>query len=213
MTFARRVVTLVATSLLIVSLVAAPAAQAAPTTPTECSADYYQDDRRLGPEDLPTWGRVGFQLAGYSRTGDRPVEVFLDTFYDESAGSWRYPPNDGYVTGPGGRPIRYEQTLEPGSRIDRYGSEYGAFLAPQGIPYTTRAIPPSNLVGEPAAGCNYFVYQVLRPFEVDAGPIAPWFFQSGGGTQYQLNGELVPGAPARLSVKWLLDNGYLTRVG
>lgn len=212
MSFARRTITLVTTTLLFFSLVAAPAAQAAPTTPTECSDDYYQDDRRLGPEELPTQGDVGAQLIGYDRTGNRPVDTFLFTFYDDSAGSWRYPPNDGYAIGPNGQPLRSEVTLRTGSRIDRYGSEYGAFLAPMGIPYTSRAIPPSNLVGTPAQDCNYFVYEVLRSFEVNAGPIAPWFFQTGGGTQYQLNGELVPGAPASLSVKWLLDNRYLARL-
>jgi len=53
---------------------------------------------------------------------------------------------------------------------------------------------------------------VVRDFEVNAGPIAPWFFQPGGGLQYQLNAALVPGAPARLNVRWLIDNGYLRRL-
>ena len=47
---------------------------------------------------------------------------------------------------------------------------------------------------------------------MDAGPIAPWFFQHGGGLQYQLDGALVPGAPARMNVMWLIDNGYLQRL-
>jgi hypothetical protein len=97
-------------------------------------------------------------------------------------------------------------------RIDRYGSEFGGFLAPAGLPYTMRSIPPSNLVGIPAAACNYHLYEVLRPFDVYSGPIAAWFFQLGGGLQYQLNGLLVPGAPTRLTVMWLVDNGYLGRL-
>lgn len=192
-------------------LVAAPAS-AAPVSLTACSAEKFAGDARLGPAELPKLGAVGVQLVGYHRTGRFPVEVFLDRYYDEDAGSWRYPPADGYATGPDGEPVKWTQTLSEGWLIDRYGSEYGAFLAPAGLPYTTRSIPPSNLVGTPAAGCNYYRYAVLRPFEVQAGPIAPWFFQSGGGLQYQLSGALVPGAPERLSVMWLVDNGYLSRV-
>ena len=188
----------------------APPAQAAPLT--TCSAELYAGDARLGPAVLPKLGQVGIQLYGYSRTGHRPVGQFLDEFYDDTTGSWIYPPADGYLLDPAGLPIRWEQTLPPGLRIDRYGSEFGAFLAPKGLPYTTRSIPPSNLVGTPASGCNYRVYEVLRPFAVHAGPIAAWFYQSGGGLQYQLVGALVPGAPERLSVKWLIDNRYLAPV-
>jgi hypothetical protein len=182
------------------------------TSLTQCSAELYAGDQRLGPAELPLAGRVGIQLLGYSRTGYRPVGTFLETYYDDYEDSWRYPPSDGYVLDEDGRPVKWTQTLLRGQRIDRYGSEYGAFLAPVGLPYTMRSIPPSNLVGNPAAGCNYRVYEVLRPFDVTTGPIAPWFFQLGGGLQYQLAGDLVPGAPARLNVLWLVDNGYLGRV-
>lgn len=190
----------------------APAAQAAPINPTKCSAELYHDDRRLGPERLPVLGEVGRQLRGYSRTGSLTEQDFLSTYYDDAAGSWRYPPQDGYALDPSGNPIKWQEELTEGELIDRYGSEYGAFLAPKGLPYTTRSIPPQNLVGTPAEGCNYHVYRVVNEFDVDAGPIAPWFDQNGGGTQYQLRGALVPGAPERLNVMWLLDNDYLQRV-
>jgi len=198
--------------LLLVLLGITPVAQATPPSLTDCSTELYHDDRRLGPEKLPLLGPVGSQLYGYSRTGWRPVEMFLDRYYDEATGSWRYPPNDGYALGPDGQPIKWTQKLTTGVEIDRYGSEYGGFLAPRGAAYTARAIPPSNLVGTPAAGCNYHIYEVLTPFDVQAGPIAAWFFQRGGGLQYQLDGSLVPGAPTQLNVKWLLDNGYLERL-
>lgn len=207
----RRIAALLA-GLLSLSFLLAPTAQAQPPSLTECSAELYAGDTRLGPAELPGLGDVGVQLLGYNRTGYHPVDVFLDRFYDADAGSWRYPPDDGYVVGLDGEPVRWEQTLSRGWLIDRYGSEYGGFLAPAGLPYTTRSIPPSNLVGNPAAGCNYYRYQVLRPFDVQAGPIAPWFFQTGGGLQYQLSASLVPGAPDRMNVMWLVDNGYLGRV-
>jgi nicrotizing toxin Mtb-like protein len=194
-----------------VALVAAPA-NAAPRSLTECSASYYHDDARLGPEKLPVAGSVGLQLMGYHRTGYLPEQRFLDKFYDSGSGSWRYPPLNGYVIGANGRPIEYQTTLFPGQRIDRYGSEYGGFLAPLGLPYALRSIPPSSLDSVPAALCNYHIYAVTRPFAVDAGPIAPWFAQPGGGLQYQLDGSLVAGSPAQLNVMWLLDNGYLSRL-
>jgi hypothetical protein len=89
---------------------------------------------------------------------------------------------------------------------------YGSFLGPAGLPYSTRSIPPQNLDGSPASGCNYHDCRVDKAFTVDAGPIAPWFGQPGGGTQFQLIGRLVPGAPVALNLLWLLDNGYLTPV-
>lgn len=205
----RRFVAVLA-GVLLVLVAPVPPAQA--TSLTECSAALYAGDQRLGPAELPVVGKVGVQLLGYSRTGYEPVETFLDTYYDSSAGSWRYPPADGYVLQLDGQPVKWTQTLPYGLRIDRYGSEFGGFLAPAGLPYTMRSIPPSNLVGVPAASCNYHLYQVLRPFDVRTGPIAAWFSQLGGGLQYQLDGQLVPGAPTRLNVMWLVDNGYLGRV-
>ncbi len=109
-------------------------------------------------------------------------------------------------------PFRGDPDLRPGQEIDRYGGEGGRFVGPDDTPYAWRAIPPSNLVGVPAAECYYHEYRVLRPFTVYGGPIAPWFGQPGGGVQYQLDGSLIPGAPARVDVAWLLAHGYLARV-
>jgi hypothetical protein len=208
----RRFIGVLAGALLVLIPTAPVATAAPPVRLSECSAELFHGDRRLGPDHLPVLGRVGEQLHGYDRTGHRSVGTFLATYYDEAAGSFRFPPQDGYVLRPDGTPIRWQQHLPPGSRIDRYGSEFGAFLAPEGARYASRSIPPQNLVGNPAAGCNYHDYLVVKDFQVDAGPIAPWFFQPGGGLQYQLDGALVPGSPARLNVMWLLDNGYLRRL-
>ncbi|MFJ4674485.1 TNT domain-containing protein [Kitasatospora sp. NPDC088783] len=198
---------------------AAPGASAAPVEVriglglgTECSAAFRHDDARLGPDRLPDAGPVGRQLFGYLRTGLLGEQQFLSTYYDSAAGSWKYPPSDGYLLLPDGTPIEGETTLRPGQAVDRYGSEYGAFLAPEGLPYANRSIPPSSLDGSPAAGCNYHDYRVLKPFEVHSGPIAPWFGQPGLGLQYQLDGALVPGAPSRLNMAWLVANGYLDRI-
>ncbi|AUG80665.1 hypothetical protein CFP65_5991 [Kitasatospora sp. MMS16-BH015] len=178
----------------------------------QCSAMFYQGDKRLGPEQLPTAGPVGRELWGYHRTGALSQPDFLATYYDATAGSWKYPPQNGYLLTPDGKPVELQQTLLPGQRIDRFGSEYGAFLAPEGLPYANRSIPPQSLDGSPAELCNYHDYQVVKPFTVDAGPIAPWFGQPGFGWQYQLDAALLPGGPDRLNVLWLVENGYLARV-
>jgi hypothetical protein len=166
----------------------------------------------LGPEKLPVAGDVGFELFGYHRTGYLGEQKFLDTYYDSTARGWRYPPQNGYVLTPDGQPVEFQLPLLIGQRIDRFGSEYGSFLAPKGLPYAARSIPPQSLTSVPAATCNYHVYQVLRSFSVDAGPIAPWFAQTGGGLQYQLDATLVPGSPPALTVLWLVSNGYLERL-
>ena len=66
----------------------------------------------------------------------------------------------------------------PGTKIDRYGSDYGTFTSPLGIPYEQRALAPGTELKP------YSVFEVLKPIEVKAGEIAPWFNQSGGGIQY-----------------------------
>jgi hypothetical protein len=187
----------------------APALAGTLSTRDDCSAAYYHGNSLLGPAKLPVSGPVGLQLAGYRRTGGLPARKFLATYYDSGTGSWIYPPDNGYVTGPGGKPEESKLRLYQGQDIDRYGSVYGSFLAPAGLPYSARSIPPSNLDGTPPALCNYTDYQVTKSFLVDAGPIAPWFGQPGGGSQFQLDGALVTGAPAQLDVMWMVARGYL----
>lgn len=185
---------------------AATPAATAHTPLDQCSTAYYEDNSLLGPAQLPVFGAVGLQLIGYHRTGFESPSAFLAKFHNTAG--WIYPPDNGYVV-VNGMPLERTQKLHPGQRIDRYGSVYGSFLAPAGTPYAERAIPPSSLDSTPAAGCNYHVYAVLKPFDVDSGPIAAWFDQPGGGLQYQLDSSLVSGAPTQINVLWLLNNGYL----
>lgn len=193
----------------------APVAQAAApggTPSDQCSAAFYQGDARLGPDQLPGSGEVGRELVGYRRTGFDSEQNFLATYYNTTTSSWNYPPANGYLIGFDGQPVELNQTLRPGQDIDRFGSEYGSFLAPEGLPYASRSIPPQSLDGNPAAGCNYHDYRVVKAFTVHAGPIAPWFDQVGLGWQYQLDASLVAGAPSTINVGWLVTNGYLERL-
>jgi hypothetical protein len=190
---------------------------ASPASATQCSAADYNGDPRLGPAQLPTAGPVGLELRGYDRFGGLTPEQFLATYWDPTAfgghGGWRFPPANGFQIGPDGQPVEQVLPLRPGQSIDRYGSEFGSFLAPAGLPYAKRAIPPQSLdnLSQPAA-CNYHLYRVLREFRVDGGPIAPGLGQPGGGVQYLLVSSLVPGAPDRINVLWLIANGYLQRL-
>ena len=83
-----------------------------------------------------------------------------------------YPANNGFLG-------TAERTfLMPGEQISRYGSGAGKFFSPAGTPLPMRALPPG-------ANTSIFnTYKVLKPFEVQAGKIAPAFGQPGLGTQY-----------------------------
>lgn len=197
----------------------------------QCSTASYQNDPRLGPAKLPFFGEVGEDVSGYDRTGGQPTRQFLATWWDPSAsfspypatpGNWAYPPQNGYYLNTDGSPVRSTLTLAPGQQIDRFGRTTGSFLAPRGTDYEDRSLPPSNLndSGNPG-GCNYHVYQVLRPFSVYAGAIRPWFDQPGDGVQYQVVCALISGAGSsaqcdqksgNLQTQYLLDNSYLAEV-
>ncbi|WP_155276864.1 glycohydrolase toxin TNT-related protein, partial [Pectobacterium atrosepticum] len=90
-----------------------------------------------------------------------------------------WPPNRGFD----GDSSKF--TLLPGSTIDRYGTEYGTFASPEGVPYRDRALKPGS------DGRPYNVYEVVKPITVDAGDIKGWFGYEGGGTQYELPDKII----------------------
>ncbi len=213
----RRCVAAVVVSLIWVVGPGHPSFSASAVSTSQCSVEDYNGDPRLGPAVLPTTGSVGQELIRYDRFAGLTPQQFINTYWDPTAnggsGGWRYPPANGFAIGPTGDPIEVPMPLRTGQRIDRYGSEFGSFLAPSGIPYAQRAIPPQSLDnGTLPAGCNYLLYLVLREFRAEGGPIAPAFGQLGHGVQYLLDGSLIPGAPAQINVMWLLANGYLQRL-
>ena len=97
-----------------------------------------------------------------------------DLYFNQATGDIRWPIDDGFAEYP------ETITLQPGTIIDRYGSDYGTFTSPQGIPYANRALAPGTELKP------YSVFEVVKPIEVQAGKIAPWFNQPGGGVQYVL---------------------------
>ncbi|WP_250299513.1 TNT domain-containing protein [Streptomyces sp. A 4/2] len=208
------------------TVVAPAAASAAPPPPQQadrtpavaqrhapCSGEFHADSR-LGPQWLPTKHEkpVGPLLKGYKRTGQLSPSAFLAKYWEGPAdtGSWKYPPNDGFKE-VNGQVDKEPSKLRTGERLDRFGSEYGSYLAPAGDSYAKRALPPQSLNTRDATmPCDYHVYKVTKPFWVWQGGIAPWFEQPGGGQQIKLDQVFLnPGEGQRLNVKWLLDHHYL----
>src|SRR3982751_4807135 len=110
----------------------------AATKRTTCSAADYHGDARLGPKRLPNAGPLRTVLRGYSRRDGMTAKGYLATYYDETAKSWRYPPQGGYLLTPENVPVKMQITIFAGQRIDRFGSEFGSYLSPEGTPYGAR---------------------------------------------------------------------------
>ena len=98
--------------------------------------------------------------------------------YYNPDGSPIWPPNRGFD----GNPTKV--TLEHGTLNDRYGYDGGTFVSPKGIPYTERSLP----IGTDQK--PYTVFEVVKPVEVQAGKIAPWFGEKGGGIQYEFSQKI-----------------------
>jgi hypothetical protein len=85
---------------------------------------------------------------------------------------------------------------KPGQILDRYGSEFGIYLAPEGTLYEMRGIAQGYV--------EYHKYEVIKPFPVKAGYTAPVeeFNSIGYGYQYKTYKR----------VKKLVEEGYLREI-
>ena len=125
--------------------------RAVPQCPNYCagtaynSSTYVCGDPRLGPLVLPTGIILGDLVNTYKPFGDLCPGQFLAKWYNSTAGSYIYPPQDGFQLNTDNSPIEGNITLPVGFQIDRFGSEFGTFTSPRGAPYMQRALPPSNL--------------------------------------------------------------------
>ena len=102
-----------------------------------------------------------------------------------------YPINNGFLREP------TVESLQPGTVIDRYGTENGRFVSPEGTPISARSLPRDTNTQQ------LFSYEVIRPLPVQSGTIAPAFGEFGGGIQY-----LLP-----FGERDLADAGYLKVIG
>lgn len=108
-----------------------------------------------------------------------------------SSPPWPWPANNGFDG------EARTETLVPGTKVDRYGNPTGKYLSPQGTPFEQRSLP------EAVRERPLNVYEVVKPFEVKAGKIAPYADQPGGGTQYYLDNK---------TVQDLIDSGHLRKL-
>ena len=98
--------------------------------------------------------------------------------------------------------------LTPGTVIDRFGSPYGGWLSPEGVPFAERALPPDSALKP------YYQYIVKDPaalqpgWRIEQSQAAPWFHQPGGGTQFRI---IKPDGTTG-SVRDLLRQGVLGEV-
>lgn len=186
--------------------------RAAPVVP--CVAPYVDGNPRLGPVNLPKTGYLHSLLAFYVRYGGLPPSQFLAQFFNPAVNDWNRPPNDGYATNSQGMLLRSRVTLYPGQLIDRFGNEFGRFMASAGTLFVERALPPDSLntlPTDPGHICNYHLYRVTKQFDVDGGVTAPAFAQPGGGLQYTLNAAYLTNPQFPL-IPFLVNNGFLQRV-
>ncbi|MBK9695285.1 MAG: TNT domain-containing protein [Elusimicrobia bacterium] len=102
-----------------------------------------------------------------------------------------WPANEGFMQGSVLKQTRV------GERIDRWGSPEGKYASPAGTPFELRGLPPKDKISKP-----YFVYEVVKPFEVRSGKVMPAFGQIGQGIQYRLP----------MKIRELVDLGYLQEV-
>ncbi|MBO1512691.1 T7SS effector LXG polymorphic toxin [Metabacillus bambusae] len=125
-------------------------------------------------------------------------------YYDQETGNINWPPNNGFE----GKPIKIE--IERGTVIDRYGAPSGTFVSPAGIPYEQRALA---LHSDEAP---YHKYEILEPFGVESGKIAPWFDRPGGGTQYYTGNikviDIETGEMVEATVENLEKLGYIREI-
>jgi hypothetical protein len=109
-------------------------------------ADWYIcGDSRLGPVLLPTLFPLSGLFGTYDRFGGLCPGDFLTKWFNPNTSYYNYPPDNGFQLNTAGQPIMGEVTLPVGLLIDRFGSETGTFVSPEGAPYMQRALPPSNL--------------------------------------------------------------------
>lgn len=158
----------------------------------------------LPAELLTEGGAPAAILKNWNPTGGMPWKEFETQFGAPGERNW--PANNGFPEGYVPRPAN----LPAGTIIDRFGSEGGGYLSPDGTPFADRAVAPETVGGD------YTRYMVTgKPLppgvQIVEGPVEPWFGQtpSPGATQYMIVGP----DGARVTVQDLRQFGFLTEEG
>ncbi|ANO00218.1 Uncharacterised protein [Mycobacteroides abscessus subsp. massiliense] len=160
----------------------------------------------LPAEVLTEGGAPAAILKDWNPTGGMPWKEFESQF--GTPGEARIWPTENQGFPPGYVP--HEANLPPGTIIDRFGSDGGRYLAPDGTPFADRALAPESVGG---AYNRYMVTgQPLPPgWRIVEGPLQPFYGQtpSPGTVQYMI--EAPDGV--RPSVAELVDRGILDEYG
>ena len=147
-------------------------------------------EKLIGKDVRWSRGESGSKAIGIDELVVRDTK-FLDV--DGNIDWEKWAPNGGRVPGT----IKENQTITTGTIIDRYGSQWGKYTSPAGVPYEQRALP---YIENPNA---YHKYEVLKPIDnVTISEIAPAFEQVGGGIQYELP----------YNIKKLKELGYIKEI-
>lgn len=157
------------------------------------------------PAEIATAGGAPTALLrGWDPVGGMPMEEFGTRFGTPEARIW--PDNDGFPPGYTPQPAH----LPEGTIIDRFGSEFGRYLSPDGTPFADRALTPETV------GTDYNRYMVTGKalpdgWQIVQGPVEPWFGQtpSPNAVQYMIVGP----DGVRVNVKELVDRGILDVAG
>jgi uncharacterized protein YukE len=157
------------------------------------------------PAEVVTEGGAPLAVMhGWDPLGGMSPDDFASHFGTPETRVW--PGNDGFPAG-------YEAQqahLPAGALIDRFGSEYGRYLAPDGTPFADRALPPESMGGD------YNRYMVtgkaLPPgWQIVEGPVEPWYGQTPA--QRSLQYMIVGLDGVKVNVKELVDRGILDEYG
>jgi hypothetical protein len=102
----------------------------------------------------------------------------LETMVNTNKLNGGYPPASGFVS------VAIVK-LKTNTKLDRYGSLWGTFVAPQGASFGSRALPASS------KNSIYYQFKVIKDIpNVRAGKAIPWFGEPGMGTQYQFQDRI-----------------------
>ncbi len=158
----------------------------------------------LPAETITEGGAPLAVVRGWDPTGGMTWDDFASQFGTPHSRS--YPLNDGFPPGYIPQPAQ----LPEGAIIDRFGSGYGRYLAPDGTPFPDRALAPESVGGD------YNRYMVtgkpLPPgWQIVEGPVQAYYGQtpSPGSLQYMVLGP----DGVKVSVKELVDRGILDEYG
>jgi hypothetical protein len=95
-----------------------------PSSDVKTARQFICRDSRLGPTTLPRRLPLSGLINSYDRFGGLAPGQFLGKWTD-SSGNYVYPPQNGFSLDADGNGINGTMTLNVGTLLDRFGSEYG----------------------------------------------------------------------------------------